>query len=158
MRNDAWRLYALLWGVAGFIILIDQITKALVTSRLSHGRSVELIGGAVRLVSAANSGAAFSLFRSGGVAFMLVAAGVALGIAWFYRQLGTAPLATRIALALVVGGAVGNLVDRVRLGYVVDFIDLGWWPVFNVADSAIVLGAATLALVNFFPRRAEIRV
>jgi signal peptidase II len=64
----------------------------------------------------------------------------------YYRRVAAGPALLRIGLSLVLGGAIGNLIDRVRLGYVVDFIDLRWWPVFNVADSAIVVGVAALVL------------
>jgi signal peptidase II len=106
------------------------------------------LGGAVRIVDASNTGAAFSMFRTGGVIFGVVAAAVSLGIIWYYPRVTEAHPTFRFALGLVLGGALGNLVDRVRLGHVVDFIDLGWWPVFNLADSAVVLGVALLVMIS----------
>ena len=71
---------------------------------------------------------------------VLVAVAVSLGIVMYYRRVAQSPALVRLALGLILGGAIGNLIDRVRLGYVVDFIDLRWWPVFNVADLGIVGG------------------
>jgi signal peptidase II len=131
-------------GGAALVAAVDQATKAAVTARLSGGRSVELLGGAVRLDYTRNTGAAFGILQTGGLVFALVAAAVAVGILLSYRRIGQAPGLVQSALALILGGAVGNLIDRVRLHYVVDFIDLRWWPVFNLADSAIVVGVVLL--------------
>ncbi|MCA1555023.1 MAG: signal peptidase II, partial [Chloroflexi bacterium] len=69
---------------------------------------------------------------------------------YYFRRAHTAPLWVRISLGLMLGGALGNMIDRVRFGYVVDFIDLGWWPVFNVADSCVVIGVTMLAIYMAF--------
>jgi signal peptidase II len=87
--------------------------------------------------------------------FALVALVVSAGIILYYRRVAAGPLLLRVGLALVLGGAVGNLIDRIRLGYVVDFIDLRWWPVFNAADSAVVIGVATLVLQSFLAGQSQ---
>jgi signal peptidase II len=152
-----WQLYALLFCIAGLTVLLDQVAKVLVTERAQGGQSIELLGGALRLVATTNTGAAFSLFRSGGPVFTIVAVIVAVGIVGIYGRLASAHLSVLIGLALILGGATGNLIDRVRLGHVIDFIDLGWWPVFNLADSAIVLGVATLVVASMFFTKGEQR-
>jgi signal peptidase II len=144
-----WRHYALLVAVAVLVILADQVTKAAVKRSLGGGETISLLGGGVVLEYARNTGAAFSLFRAGGLPLAIVAIVVSAGILIYYRRTSTAPLLVRIALGLILGGAIGNLTDRIRLGYVVDFIDLRWWPVFNVADSCIVVGVALLVVHSF---------
>jgi signal peptidase II len=140
------RRYALLLVIALGVIVVDQAAKSLVSSSLADGRVINLLGGLIRLDYTRNSGAAFSIFRGDGSVFGLVAILVSVGILVYYRRAATGPLLLRMGLALVLGGALGNLIDRVRLGYVVDFIDLQWWPVFNLADSAIVVGVILLII------------
>jgi signal peptidase II len=131
---------------AVIVLAADQAVKALVADTLGGGRVIDLFGGLLRFDYTRNSGAAFGLFQSAGVVFAAVAVAVSVGIGLNVRRIAAAPLAVRIALGLILGGAVGNLIDRIRLGYVVDFIDLRWWYVFNLADSAIVVGVALLLL------------
>jgi signal peptidase II len=138
--------YAFLFAVAAAVLAVDQICKALVTSGLGGGAIVDLLGGLIRLDYTRNSGAAFGLYQGGGALLAAIAIGVSGVIVFSYRRLSRSPWIVRAALGLILGGAIGNLVDRVRLGYVVDYIDLRWWPVFNLADSAIVVGVALLAL------------
>lgn len=136
--------YVLLVAVAGLVLAVDQATKGLARDRLADGDR-DLVGPlALRLTS--NDGVAFSLFGGGGALIIAVTAVAALAVlAWFVlgagRRAGGA-----LGAALVLGGALGNLLDRVRLGAVTDFIDVGPWPTFNVADTAIVTGVALLAL------------
>jgi signal peptidase II len=141
-----WQHYGLLAVVALLVFCADQITKAIVTRTLAHGNVVVILGGAAQLEYARNTGAAFSLFRAGGALFAVIAIVVSAGILVYYRRTSGSPFLVRLALGGILGGALGNLVDRVRLGYVVDFIDFRWWPVFNVADSCIVVGVVLLVL------------
>ena len=134
-------------AVAGVVVALDQATKSLALEALADG-PIDLVW-TLRLNLSYNRGAAFGLGE--GLAPLLVAAGVALLVvlAGFSRSL-TGRLPT-FALGLVLGGAAGNLVDRLVRGHdgaVVDFIDLQWWPVFNVADMAIVCGAVLLVLTS----------
>ena len=142
--------YGSLLGVACVVLAVDQSVKALASAKLRDGRALDLLGGLVRLDYTWNTGAAFGVFRTGGLLFALVAATVSCGILIFYGRLAASSLVVRAGLGLILGGALGNLVDRIRLGYVVDFIDLRWWPVFNLADSAIVVGVCLLVVHALF--------
>jgi signal peptidase II len=149
--SKAWPWFLL----SGGVLVADQITKALVLARFAPGERLELTG-FFNLVLAFNKGAAFSFLAGAGgwqtpllVAFALVAAVVVSVL--LLRSPGRAVFCA--GLALILGGAVGNVIDRLRYGHVVDFVDLhaaGWhWPAFNVADSAITVGAALLILDGF---------
>ncbi|MDA0989042.1 MAG: signal peptidase II [Chloroflexi bacterium] len=120
-------------------LMADQVTKALIVLTLSPGQSVPN-SGLFRLTYVTNSGSAFGLFPNQTL-FLILASFVGIGVLLlFYRTHPVSSTILRLSLGLQLGGAIGNLVDRARLGYVVDFIDVGAWPVFNLADSAIVVG------------------
>ena len=147
-----------LFIAAGIVVAIDQVTKAVVVSNLREGESVRAIGGVLAWTFQRNPGSAFGLFRHFPVVFTILAFAIALVIV--VRAPRVRDTLTSVALGLVLGGAVGNLVDRmarppgVFRGRVIDFIDFHWWPVFNVADSAVVIGAALLLIASY---RAERR-
>jgi len=129
--------------VAGAIFLADQASKALVLTNLGFGQSWNPIGPIkpfVNITLIANTGAAFGLIPGGGLFFTMVAAVVAAFILAYYRSLPAEAALLRWALGLELGGALGNLADRLRYGYVLDFINFNFWPVFNLADSCIVIG------------------
>ncbi len=141
--------------LAGAIVALDQITKAVVLERLPLGVPVTLIDGWLALTLVLNPGLAFGLLGSVPpgwrwivAALSLVALAVLARVA--LRVLPAGGWTGRLAIGLIFGGAVGNLVDRARFGAVVDFVDVYWrgwhWPAFNVADSAITVGVALLAL------------
>lgn len=133
-------------AIAAAVVALDQIAKAIVSATLEHGRIIVLLGGLVHLDYTRNSGAAFGILPSGGVIFAAIAVAVAAGILAYAWNSSNAAPGLLAALGLVLGGAMGNLIDRVHLGYVIDFIDLQWWPVFNLADSSIVVGVTLLML------------
>jgi signal peptidase II len=137
------------------IVVLDQATKAVVVRTLALHQYVPLVDGLLSLSHVRNRGAAFGLLSEWDVphqAVLLSALSVfaLLAIALYFLRLPAAARLPRLALALVLGGAVGNLIDRVRLGYVVDFVHAYWrqhqWPDFNVADSAITVGVTLLVL------------
>ncbi len=137
------------------IVVFDQITKAIVRARVPLHDDVEVIRGVLGVTYVRNSGAAFGLlntidfpFKSAVIA--IVAAAALVAIAAYAARVAPAQRLARIGLAFIVGGAVGNLIDRIALGYVVDFVDVYWrayhfWA-FNVADSAITIGVAVMVL------------
>jgi signal peptidase II len=143
------------------VVVLDQVTKALVRDRLPLYHDYEIIPGLLSLVHGRNRGMAFGVFSGGGlprqaVVLAVVSGAVLLLVIAHWHRLSAGPALARIALALVAGGAVGNLVDRVRLGYVTDFVHVYWgrhvWPDFNVADSAISVGIVLLLLDALRPR------
>lgn len=140
------RPLALLAGPALVVLVADQVSKDLVRHGLQHGRVIDLLGGLVRLDFTRNTGAAFGMFRAGGVVLPAIALLVAAAIALSYQRVARSGTLVRLGLGFILGGAIGNLLDRVRFGYVVDFVDLRWWYVFNVADSAIVAGVGLIVL------------
>ena len=137
-------------------VAADQLTKHIVTGHLALDDGIHVIG-PFWIHHVQNSGIAFGLFSSA-AAVVIVLTGIA--VAWmllfFFRSGGRHPVLP-VALGLVIGGSVSNLLDRVRLGYVTDFIDLRYWPAFNLADSFIVVGVAillgTLLSAERMPRR-----
>ena len=140
------------------VIALDQWTKSLARTYLlgPNGRgprSIPLIGEYIRLTYVENRGAAFGLLQDQTTFFILVGLVVVVVIMASYRQIRDTNWSLNLALGLQMGGALGNLVDRIRFGYVVDFFDLTVWPVFNVADSAICVGVALLAWNLLFPRQ-----
>jgi signal peptidase II len=143
------------FGVAGLIVCLDQITKALVDRYMSLYESRPIVDGLVKLTYVQNRGAAFGILSDADLPYQswlfAVVSLLALGaIAVYAWRLPPGSRMPRLALALIMGGAVGNLLDRLRLGHVVDFVDVYWgvhhWPAFNVADSAISVGVALLLL------------
>ena len=140
--------WALALAVAAVAIASDQISKTWALEQLA-GRDPVHVVGSLQLALSFNSGVAFSLGEGSGLAVVPIALAVVLVVVFVARSL-TGRLAAA-SVGLVVGGAVGNLVDRLLRshdGAVVDFIDLQWWPVFNVADAAIVVGGILLALAS----------
>jgi len=132
------------------VVVLDQITKALVRGSMAVGDSFPFIDGVLWCTHVHNTGAAFGMFRGQRLPLILIALSVVLVIGYaLVRLKPTSPWA-RFALALIMGGAVGNLVDRIASGGVTDFFDLGWFPVFNVADISLDVGAAILAIWLIF--------
>ena len=148
-----------------FVIIFDQWTKFLVITHFEYGESLSMIANYFSLTYVRNTGAAFGFLATANptfrIPFFLVVPIVAMVVLGFlYRDLPGTAKWRAMALGLVSGGAIGNLIDRVRLGYVVDFLDFHYqtsyyFPAFNVADSAICLGVGILLLTNFSKREAD---
>jgi signal peptidase II len=135
-------------AVALLVLVADQISKYLVLSNLNPGQSWNPVASLTPWVSithVTNTGVAFGLFQDRGSLFVIIAMIVVAAIIFYYRHLPAGQWWIKVSLGLQLGGALGNLLDRLRLGYVVDFVDFKIWPVFNVADSSIVIGVAILA-------------
>jgi len=140
-----WPQWVSLAAVALAALGADQLTKAIVTSRLDLNDEVHVVG-PFSIHHVTNSGIAFGLFAS---ATSIVIFLTGLAVAWmlyFFARSGSRHPVLPVALGLVIGGSVSNLVDRVRLGHVTDFLDFRYWPAFNLADTFIVVGVATLLL------------
>lgn len=128
-------------------LLIDQASKALIMKAMFLGQSVPIIDNILHLTYIQNPGAAFSLLAGRTPVFIAVSLIVVAAIIIYQIRGGAKRGLIPISLGLIAGGAAGNLLDRIRLGEVVDFIDFRVWPVFNLADSAIVVGAILLSVV-----------
>ena len=140
-----WHQWLSLAAVALAGLGADQLTKAIVTNRLGLGDEVHIVG-PFSIHHVTNSGIAFGLFASATPIVILL---TTVGVAWmlyFFARSGSRHPVLPVALGLVIGGSVSNLIDRVRLGHVTDFLDLKYWPAFNLADSFIVVGVAALLL------------
>ena len=139
LRRDA-----LFFFIAGCVFLLDQLTKNLIRTTLQPGASVPSDGW-VRFTHVTNTGAAFGIFPDQSFVLLITTVvGVAAIVIYYLNPPVHSPLLT-LSLGLQLGGALGNLLDRLRFGYVTDFIDFRVWPVFNIADSSIVVGVAVLA-------------
>lgn len=149
----------MLAATALLVIAADVVSKALVVHYLAHRNPVRLLGGLLYLVHTRNTGAAFSIAAGQTVLLSVVALGVVVAIARTARRLGSTAWA--VCLGLILGGAVGNLIDRVfrapgpLRGAVVDWIDVRVWPVFNLADSALVVGVCLAVLLELQGRRVD---
>jgi signal peptidase II len=155
MRAGKWLF---LIGIACVIVLFDQIAKAVVVANLNLYETwmpVQALEPVFNFIHIRNTGAAFGIFPDGGLFFTVVAFVVIGVIIHFYRQLPEHSLLIRTALGLQLGGAVGNLIDRLRQGYVVDFFNFKVFPVFNIADSAIVVGVLLLVFLLWQEDRRE---
>ena len=143
---------------AGFIIALDQWTKHLVRTELAFGQSVAPIPSLsswLRIVHWNNTGAAFGVFPDGGRIIAVIAVIVVMGIIYYYPRLEQGHFWLRLALMLQMGGAIGNLIDRISRGPVTDFVAVGPIPVFNVADASISLGVAVLVLTMWLDERQQ---
>ena len=140
-----------IYGTAALVLALDQLTKHLVVANLGGRPPVDLVGSFVQLRYTTNSGGAFSLLTGAPLFFGIMAMLIVGGIVYASRR--ARPLSMLIVLGLILGGALGNLTDRLLRGEgllrgeVVDFVKVGIWPVFNLADSCVVVGGILLALL-----------
>ena len=154
----------LVLAISALVILLDRITKHIVAQHLPNGQTFTVIPGIFRISDVHNTGAAFSMFAENAspvtvrnilIAFSVVAVIILFGMLW---PVGRVLSVTSVALALILGGAFGNLYDRVRYHYVIDFLEVRiihyHWPDFNIADSCIVIGACLLLIEIFRPQQA----
>lgn len=148
-------LSCLAWLIGLAVFLFDQLAKKYISKNLSLGRSIPLIKNIFHLTLTHNTGVAFGLFKNWQTFFIIITSIVILYIVFaLFLNRKQDSLSSRIAFGLILGGACGNLCDRLRLGFIVDFFDFRIWPVFNIADSAITLGVFILA-VDFIMRSKQ---
>jgi len=155
-QGSGWR-GGLFLIIAVFVVALDQISKLWVRSYLDSYETIPLVG-CLSLTNVRNTGSAFGLFANQAFLLAIVAIVVLVAILLFYRYFSRSNILGISALGLVFGGAVGNLIDRLRFGYVTDFVDVRlWrdfhWPAFNVADSAITVGSIMLVIFIFLAFR-----
>jgi len=147
------RRFSILIGISLVVLVSDQFTKYLVDSHFRLYESVTIVENFFHLTYVRNKGAAFGMLADSAIRipfFITVSVLAALGILWYFNHARHLQKLAIIALSLIFSGAVGNLIDRIRFGEVIDFLDIHWyehhWPAFNVADSAITVGVALLLL------------
>jgi signal peptidase II len=164
------RRWALFLGLAGGVVLLDQLSKLWVDASFGvasrgipagePGGPTELLGGLVRIAKTYNDGAIFGLLEAVAPYMALLSLLVIVGLLWFEWRHGarSGPLVT-IGLGLILGGAIGNLIDRIRIGQVIDFVDMGIddfrWYAWNVADAAVFLGVVVLFAAALLGERAD---
>lgn len=127
------------------IIVIDQITKLIVNNSLSYGQSIPVINNIFHLTYVRNRGAGFGILQGQRELFILITI-LIITVLFIYRHRTERNRYLDIAMGLIIGGALGNFIDRIRLHYVIDYLDFRIWPVFNIADSAVVVGVGILIL------------
>jgi signal peptidase II len=151
--------------VSGIVVLADQVTKQIIMASLALHESIVVIGNFFNITHVLNPGGAFGFFATQSdmvrkLVFLVLSSVVALFILWFYKRVAGTHVFLSWGLALIFGGAVGNLIDRFRFGHVVDFLDFyigtAHWPAFNVADSAISVGMAVLIYHVVFKKMPEV--
>ena len=156
--RPAWLLFA---GLATVVLVADQLAKAWIVGNIAPGQVVDVVGSLVRLIFSRNNGALFGLFGSSATLFAIGSLAV-LGLIVWYHARTPRSLLLSIALGLLLGGALGNLIDRLRLGYVVDFVDMGIGTLrfftFNVGDSAISTAILLLLFLALRPAPKPVHV
>ena len=146
--------------VAVFVFVLDRITKLLVESSIPNGSSVEVVGEWIRISHVTNTGAAFGLLPERTTLLSILSVAAVLAIVFYYRRLAADSRLIAATLGMQLGGAFGNLVDRIGQGYVVDFVDVGipggvrFWS-FNVADSSIVVGIIAVTVLLWWQERQQ---
>jgi signal peptidase II len=138
------------WIIMLTVIALDQLTKYLITSNLLLGQSIAVIPDFLDFTYTLNEGASFSLFQGQRVVFLIITLLVLAAIFWSLRKIPKEMRLFRVLLALFCGGTIGNFIDRLYQGAVIDFVDLGWFPVFNVADSCLSVSAVLICLMLLF--------
>ncbi len=152
--------YLVLFGIAGIIIALDQWTKWLVRENIDFGGmwlpdQLSWLSPYARIVNWHNSGAAFGMFQNGNLVFTILAIIVTFAIIYYYPQVESDDWTLKLAMGLQLAGASGNLIDRLIRGKVTDFISVGTFPVFNVADSSITIGVVVLLLGVWYKEQQE---
>jgi len=132
------------------LVVVDQITKFLVEGKMREGLEVPILSGLFSLTRVHNTGVAFGMAQGNNLLTGLLALGILIFAGWMAREWDWRKCWVQVVAGLVAGGAVGNLIDRIRVGYVIDFLDFHYgrwsWPAFNVADAAISIGVGVLVL------------
>lgn len=150
------RDWVILFSVALATLGLDQVTKWLVVRSLGYLETWEplpALSGIFDITYTRNTGAAFGMAQDFGNIFLIIAVVVVAAILYYYRQLPAELWIMKVALGLQMGGAVGNALDRITRGYVVDFFHLHGWPIFNIADSAVVVGVVVLIIAMWWHER-----
>ena len=150
-RATRWGLFV---AIAVAVVIVDQLTKSWLVANVEPGGAIAIVGDWLRLIHGRNDGGLFGLFGGSAAVLAIASLGV-IGLIVAYHARSKPNVVLSIALGLLLGGAIGNLIDRIRFGYVIDFVDAGIGTLrfytFNVADSAISIAILLLILLALFP-------
>ncbi len=141
--------YLLLFGIAVIVIVFDQWSKSLIRQNIALGDEIypiAFLAPFFRFTFWHNTGAAWGIFQNANIPLLILSSIISVFIIWYFHKALDEPLIYRISLGLLLGGAIGNIIDRIQLGYVTDFIAVGRFPVFNVADSCVTIGVILMLL------------
>ena len=141
--------------IALILLSLDQFSKYLIRQKMYLTESIPVIKGMFHITYVENTGIAFGLFPRGHSLFIIISLIIILVIVFFERKKALKSPGERFCLGLVLGGALGNLIDRLRFGFVIDFLDFRIWPVFNFADSAVCIGGVLIAFFLLKKRRTK---
>jgi len=154
-----WTHPLVLFTVTILVMISDQGSKLLVERRMTLGQSVSVVGSFFHLTFIRNAGSAFGIFLGGGWFYMISSIVAVILIFYYLRRISAGHVWSKVSLAMILGGALGNLADRLRIGAVTDFLDFGIgrlrWPVFNVADAAVTVGVAIFLLTLLLKKKED---
>lgn len=126
------------------IVIVDQLSKFYIQGHMELGMSIPVLQDVFHITYILNPGAAFGLFEHQTAFFVIIAVGMVMATIYFYPQIPKQYRLLRFGVGLMVGGAMGNVIDRIKTGYVIDFFDFRIWPIFNIADAGIVCGVGCI--------------
>lgn len=139
--------YTAVISIGFFIVFLDQLTKYIIKHNFQLNQSIPVIKNILHLTYVTNTGSAFGLFRGLNWFFVLFSVIVIISIFYYLEKIVKNEKLLQFAVGLLLGGTIGNLIDRIAYGYVIDFIDLRLWPVFNIADSSVTIGVIALVIL-----------
>ncbi len=147
---------ALLIAIVTVIVALDQWTKILVSHKLALGESIspiKALDGFFKIVHWHNTGAAFGLFQNANLVLLITSIVIVIAVLFYYQGVKKNAWLAKVSLSLIVAGALGNIVDRIKFNYVIDFLSFGKFPVFNVADSAVTVGVFLMVIYFFISEK-----
>lgn len=136
-----------IFSIALFIVILDQLTKFIIKKNFELSQSISLIKNILHFTYVTNTGSAFGLFRGFNLIFVLFSIIVVIVILHYLKKIKQNEKVLQFSVGLLLGGTIGNLIDRITYGFVVDFIDFRIWPVFNIADSAVTISVILLIIL-----------
>lgn len=137
------------------VVIIDQLSKFYIQTHMVSGMSIPIVKDIFHITYVLNPGAAFGLFEHQTLFFLIVAVALVVGAIYYYPRIPKQYRLLRFGTGLMVGGAIGNVIDRIKTGYVVDFFDFRIWPVFNMADAAIVCGVGCIIFTMIYLHKED---
>ncbi|MCC5465043.1 signal peptidase II [Pelosinus baikalensis] len=138
-----------------FVVIMDQLSKFYIQTHMTLGMSIPVIDDIFHITYVLNPGAAFGLFEHQTLFFLIVAVSLVSAAIYFYPRIPKKYSLLRFGTGLLVGGAIGNVIDRIKTGYVIDFFDFRIWPVFNIADAAIVCGVGCIVFTMVYLHKED---